>query len=96
MGWCPAQQSRSAEPVPQKRWYGGQLELEALQAAVRGKEGLWTSLLALSRSDERLDPEHPVVIGGRRFFPTDVRLRLDLVEQHRFHDGVMFLRYTTH
>ncbi|MBG6185388.1 dihydrofolate reductase [Arthrobacter sp. CAN_A214] len=40
---------------------------------------------------------HPVVVGGgRRFFPTDMRLPLDLVEQHRFDDGVMFLRYTTH
>lgn len=40
---------------------------------------------------------HPVMVGGgRRFFPADVRLPLDLVEQHRFHDGVVFLRYTTH
>ncbi|MBG6185283.1 dihydrofolate reductase [Arthrobacter sp. CAN_A214] len=39
---------------------------------------------------------HPVVVGGGRpFFPTDVRVRLALVEQHHFDDGVMFLRYTT-
>ncbi len=36
----------------------------------------------------------PVVVGGGTpFFPADVRIRLDLVEQRRFGNGVVYLRY---
>jgi dihydrofolate reductase len=36
----------------------------------------------------------PVVVGGgKRFFPAGVRLDLELVEEHRFRSGVVFLRY---
>lgn len=35
-----------------------QLELESLQTAVRGKECLWETLLALAPSDPRLDADH--------------------------------------
>ena len=36
----------------------------------------------------------PVVVGaGKRFFPDDVRLKLELVDEHRFRNGVVFLRY---
>lgn len=35
-----------------------------------------------------------VVGGGTRFLPDGVRLDLDLVEEHRFPGGVVFLRYT--
>jgi dihydrofolate reductase len=36
----------------------------------------------------------PVVVGsGKRFFPHDVRLDLELVEQRRFRKGVIVLRY---
>lgn len=36
----------------------------------------------------------PVVVGGgTRFFPADVRLDLTLLEQRRFGDGVVVLRY---
>jgi dihydrofolate reductase len=31
--------------------------------------------------------------GGKRFFPDDVRLDLDLIEERRFHSGVVVLRY---
>lgn len=37
---------------------------------------------------------HPVVIGGgTRFLPRDVRLELDLVDEHRFENGVVYLHY---
>jgi dihydrofolate reductase len=36
----------------------------------------------------------PVVVGGgKRFFPDDVRLELDLLEERRFVNGVAALRY---
>jgi dihydrofolate reductase len=35
-----------------------------------------------------------VVGGGKRFFPDDVRLNLELVEERRFANGVVVLRYT--
>lgn len=36
----------------------------------------------------------PVVVGGgKRFFPEDVRLDLSLVDEHRFGNGVVALRY---
>jgi len=35
-----------------------------------------------------------VVGGGKRFFPEGVGLQLELVEEHRFRNGVVFLRYT--
>ncbi|MDZ4717427.1 MAG: dihydrofolate reductase family protein [Roseiflexaceae bacterium] len=35
-----------------------------------------------------------VVGGGKRFFPGGVRLNLDLVEERRFGNGVVILRYT--
>jgi dihydrofolate reductase len=37
----------------------------------------------------------PVVVGGgKRFFPDGVRLGLELVEERRFDNGVVVLRYT--
>jgi dihydrofolate reductase len=37
----------------------------------------------------------PLVVGeGPQFFPRDVDLKLDLVDERRFDDGVVFLRYT--
>lgn len=36
----------------------------------------------------------PVVVGGgKRFFPNGVRLSLELVEERRFNNGVVVLRY---
>ena len=36
----------------------------------------------------------PAVVGaGKRFFPEDVRLKLELVGEHRFRNGVVALRY---
>lgn len=37
----------------------------------------------------------PVIVGGgKRFFPDGVRLNLELVEDRRFGNGVVVLRYT--
>jgi dihydrofolate reductase len=37
----------------------------------------------------------PVVVGGgKRFFPDGVRLDLELVDERRFRNGVLILRYT--
>jgi dihydrofolate reductase len=36
----------------------------------------------------------PAVVGaGKRFFLDGVRLKLELVDEHRFRNGVVFLRY---
>jgi dihydrofolate reductase len=36
----------------------------------------------------------PVVIGGgKRYFPSGMRLDLELVEERRFRNGEIFLRY---
>jgi len=59
MAWLGAQVSKAGplNPLHKSGGMGGQLELEALQSAVHGKESLWTSLLALSRDDDRFDTE---------------------------------------
>jgi dihydrofolate reductase len=37
---------------------------------------------------------HPVLVGdGKPAFPTDARVRLELLEEHRFGNGVVNLRY---
>lgn len=39
---------------------------------------------------------HPVVVGdGKPAFPSDTRVRLELLQEHRFGDGVVYLRYRT-
>lgn len=36
----------------------------------------------------------PIIVGGgKRSLPTDVRLKLDLLDERRFRNGVVFLRY---
>jgi dihydrofolate reductase len=38
----------------------------------------------------------PVVVGGgERFFPSDVRLELELLGERRFGNGMVYLRYRT-
>jgi dihydrofolate reductase len=40
---------------------------------------------------------YPVLVGeGKRAFPSDAQVRLDLLEEHRFGDGVVNLRYRIH
>jgi dihydrofolate reductase len=39
---------------------------------------------------------YPVLLGeGKPAFPNDVRVQLDLLEEHRFGNGVVYLRYRT-
>ena len=39
---------------------------------------------------------HPVVVGqGKPAFPSDARAQLELLEEHRFGNGVVYLRYRT-
>jgi dihydrofolate reductase len=39
---------------------------------------------------------HPMLVGdGKPAFPSDARVPLELVDQHRFGNGVMYLRYRT-
>ncbi|MEG9250063.1 hypothetical protein V6S67_18390 [Arthrobacter sp. Soc17.1.1.1] len=54
--WFGAQVSKAGplNPLRKNRGIAGQLELEALQSAVHGKENLWVSLLELSRNDDRI------------------------------------------
>jgi hypothetical protein len=35
----------------------------------------------------------PGVGAGKRFFPDRMRLKLELVDEHRFRSGVVVLRY---
>ncbi len=50
--------------------------------------------LRVGRVDELQMIVCPVVVGGgKRFFPDGVRLDLDLVEERRFRNGVLVLRY---
>jgi hypothetical protein len=38
----------------------------------------------------------PVVVsGGKHFLPDRVRLQLELLDEHRFGNGVVYLRYRT-
>jgi dihydrofolate reductase len=38
----------------------------------------------------------PILVGaGRRAFPDDVRLELQLLDERRFGNGMLFLRYRT-
>ena len=39
---------------------------------------------------------HPVLVGGGKpAFPRDARVQLELLEEHRFGNGVVYLRYRT-
>ncbi|MGI8870137.1 MAG: dihydrofolate reductase family protein [Mycobacteriales bacterium] len=38
----------------------------------------------------------PIVVGGgKRFFPSEVRLKLEVLEKRRFGNGMVYLRYRT-
>jgi dihydrofolate reductase len=39
---------------------------------------------------------HPVLVGqGKPAFPRDARIQLELLEEHRFDNGIVYLRYRT-
>jgi dihydrofolate reductase len=59
-----------------------------------GGAGLAREALAVGLVDECHLFLCPVVVGGgKRGFPEDIRFRLELLAQHRFHNGVVYLRY---
>jgi dihydrofolate reductase len=61
-----------------------------------GGPGLAASVIRAGLVDEYQMFVTPVVVGGgTAVFPDGVRARLDLVDQHRFASGVVFLRYRT-
>jgi dihydrofolate reductase len=35
----------------------------------------------------------PIVVGGKRFLPDDFRLPLELLDERRFGNGTVYLRY---
>ena len=56
-----------------------------------------TSPLRRSRpgwSTNATSSSHPIVVGGGKpSLPDDVRLKLDLLDERRFGNGVVYLRY---
>jgi dihydrofolate reductase len=59
-----------------------------------GGPNLAAQALAAGLVDELQLFVWPVVLGGRNpALPTDVRVDLELRDQHRFNNGVMYLRY---
>lgn len=58
--------------------------------------GLAASALRAGLVDEIHQLVSPIVVGGgTRFLPDDVRIELDLLDERRFANGVVFLRYAT-
>jgi len=62
-----------------------------------GGPGLAASAIRAGLVDEFHVFVTPMVVGGgTAVFPDSVRARLDLVDQHRFASGFIFLRYHAH
>jgi dihydrofolate reductase len=65
----------------------------ALDIAVSGPE-LAAQAIKANLVDEFLMIVYPMIVGGgKHYFPTGVRLNLELVEQRQFPQGVIVLRY---
>ena len=61
-----------------------------------GGPGLAAEALRAGLVDELQLFLSPVIVGGgTAVFPDDARVRLDLLEEHRFGNGTVFLRYRT-
>ena len=74
-------------------------EIRAMKAAVSEDLSIGGPTLAASAFEADLVDEchlflHPVVIGGgKRALPNGIRLELELLDEHRFTDGVVHLHY---
>jgi dihydrofolate reductase len=71
------------------------LEADAERDMTVDGPGLAAHALRAGLVDELQMIVCPVVVGGgKRFFPDSVRLDLELVDERRFRNGVLVLRYT--
>lgn len=72
----------------------GQLKAQAAQDLIIGGPDLAASAIRAGLVDEFQMFVSPVAVGGgKKYFPEDVRLRLELLEERRFGNGVVYLRY---
>src|SRR5262245_5309484 len=74
----------------------GQRELMAVSTPVRSVAG--PTLAAHAIRTGLVDEYHLLVVptmigGGTRVLPSNVRIRLDLLDERRFADGMVYLRY---
>lgn len=70
------------------------LKTEATSDLLVGGPNLAAQAFAAGLVDELVLWVWPVILGGRNpALPTDTRVGLELVEEHRFHNGVVHLRY---
>ena len=61
-----------------------------------GGPGLAASAIKAGLVDEWHQFVNPVIVGGgTAFLPDDVRVTLDLLDEHRFANGVVYLHYRT-
>ena len=71
-----------------------QLKADAGQDLAVGGPELAASAIRAGLVDEFQMFISPVAVGGgKKYLPDDVRLRLELLEERRFGNGVVFLRY---
>ncbi|GAA1270315.1 dihydrofolate reductase family protein [Arthrobacter pascens] len=71
-----------------------QLKADAGQDLAVGGPELAASAIRTGLVDEFQMFISPVAVGGgKKYLPDDVRLRLELLEERRFGNGVVFLRY---
>ena len=71
-----------------------QLKADAGQDLAVGGPELAASAIRTGLVDEFQMFVSPVAVGGgKKYLPDDVRLRLELLEERRFGNGVVFLRY---
>ena len=74
----------------------GRLKAQADRPITVGGPGLAAQALEAGLVDElRLFVTPIVVGGGTRALPDGLRLKLELLEEHRFEAGVVYLRYRT-
>lgn len=70
------------------------LKTEAGQDLIIGGPDLAASAIRAGLVDEFQMFLSPLAVGdGKKFFPDDVRLRLELLDERRFGNGVVYLRY---